>query len=154
MSLPTTAVRAASFVLTMVAVGVAYPVLALLGYIGLLIASAVGDLDAGGPLAGLLFLILGAVVGVVCVAIGAPAALAGRALGGAWGVVAAVAVLLVAGGAAALLWSVADLAGQPLVAGAAVALTAAPAALALSLSDVVAGSLARLRPGRRPVVEG
>lgn len=63
MSLPVTAVRTASFVVTMVLAGLAYPVLSGLVYVGFLVASATGDQGMGGPFAGLVIVLLGAAVG-------------------------------------------------------------------------------------------
>lgn len=140
MSVPVTVLRSASFLLTMALVGVAYPVLAALAYVGFLVASAVGDLGVGGPLAGPVLVLLGAVLGMVCVAVGAPAAIAARLIGGLRGVLAGAAVLLVlAGGATWLAWLVFDLAGRPWGAASALLAFAAPAALVLALSDAVAG---------------
>lgn len=149
MSLPATAVRTASFVVTMVLVGLAYPVLAGLVYVGLLVASAAGGQGMGGPLAGPLLVVLGAAVGALCVAIGAPAALAARVMGGAKGVFAGAAVLVfLTAGATWLAWLLFDLSGSPAVTAAVLVAAAAPAALALALSDALARMVTglRLRP--------
>lgn len=152
MALPTIAVRAASFVLTAVLVWLAYPVLAALVYVGLLIASAVAGLGMGGPLAGPILVLLGAVVGVLCVAVAAPAALAARAIGGLKGVLAGASVLVfLTAGVTWLAWLLFDLSGSSAVAAAVLVAAATPAALLLALSDAVAGSVARLRLRPRPV---
>jgi hypothetical protein len=145
MSLPVTVFRTASFALTAALVGLAYPVLTGLAYVGFLIAAAVGDLGLGGPLAGPVLVLLGAVLGMVCVAIGAPAAIAARVVGGLQGVLVGAAVLVVlAGGASWLAWLAFDLAGRPWGAGAAVLVASVPAALVLALSDAVAGLVTHL----------
>ena len=116
MSLPVTAVRTASFVVTMVLVGLAYPVLAGLVYVGLLVASATGGQGMGGPLAGPVLVLLGAAVGALCVAIAAPAALAARVVGGLRGVLAGAAVLVfLTAGATWLAWLLFGLSGAPTV---------------------------------------
>lgn len=154
MSLPAIAFRTASFAVTMALVGLAYPVLAGLAYLGLLIASAVGNLEMGGPLAGPVLVLLGALVGALCVAIAAPAALAARAVGGLKGILAGSAVLVVlTGGATWLAWFVFDLAGSPTVAAAVLVAAAIPAALLLALSDAVAGLVTRL-PARVRTSDG
>ncbi|SDK72073.1 hypothetical protein SAMN05428985_105448 [Nocardioides sp. YR527] len=146
MSLPVTAVRAASFVVTMVLVGLAYPVLAGLVYLGLLVASATGDQGMGGPLAGPVIVLLGAAVGALCVAIAAPAALAARVVGGLKGVLAGSAVLVfLTAGATWLAWLLFDLSGNPGVTAAVLVVAATPAALVLALSDALAGMVAGLR---------
>ena len=152
MSLPVTAVRAASFVVTMVLVGLAYPVLAGLAYVGLLVASATGDQGMGGPLAGPVLVLLGAAVGALCVAIAAPAALAARVVGGLKGVLAGSATLVfLTAGATWLAWLLFDLSGSPAVTAAVLVLAATPAALVLALSDAVAGFVSGLRPRPRPL---
>ena len=103
----------------------------------------------GGPLAGPLLILLGAAVGALCVAVAAPAAVAARVLCGLRGILAGAAVLvLLAAGSTWLAWLVFDLAGSPVVTAAFLAAAATPAALALALSDAVAGLLTRrsLRP--------
>ena len=153
MSLPVIAVRAASFVVTMVLVGLAYPVLAGLAYLGLLVASATGDQGMGGPFAGPLLVVLGAAVGALCVAIAAPAALAARVVGGAKGLLAGAATLVfLTGGAVWLAWLLFDLSGSPAVTAAVLIGAATPAALVLALSDAVAGTVTGLRR-RRIAVE-
>ncbi|MEU0267202.1 hypothetical protein [Nocardioides sp. NPDC006303] len=152
MSLPVVAVRTASFVVTMVLVGLAYPVLAGLVYVGLLVASVTGDQGMGGPLAGPVLVLVGAAVGALCVAIAAPAALAARVVGGLKGFLAGSAVLVfLTAGTTWLAWLLFDLSGSPAVTAAVLVLAAAPAALVLALSDAVAGLITgrRLRP--RPV---
>ena len=145
MSLPAIALRTVSFLVTIALVGLAYPVLAALVYLGLLVASATGDQPMGGPLAGPLLVLLGGVVGAVCVAIAAPAALAVRALGGLRGVLAGAAVLvLLGGGATFLAWLVFDLPGTPHVPAALLLAAATPAAVVLSLSDALARLITRL----------
>ena len=151
MSLPVTAVRTASFVVTMVLVGLAYPVLAGLVYVGLLVASATGDQGMGGPLAGPVLVLLGAAVGALCVAIAAPAALAARVVGGLKGFLAGSAVLVfLTAGATWLAWLLFGLSGSPAVTAAVLVVAATPAALLLALSDAVAGSVAGLRLRTRP----
>lgn len=145
MSLPVTAIRTASFVLTMVLVGLLYPLLAALAYAGLLIAAAVGDHGVGGPLAGPVLVLLGAVAGAVCVAVGAPAAIAARVVGGIKGILAGAAVLVaLAGGATWLAWLVFDLAGRPWAAAAALLVASVPAVLVLALSDTVTSLVTQL----------
>lgn len=152
MSLPATAFRTASFVITMVLVGLAYPVLAGLAYVGLLVASAAGGQGMGGPLAGPLLVVLGAAVGALCVALAAPAALAARVIGGLKGVLAGSAVLVfLTSGATWLAWLLFDLSGSPAIAAAVLVAAATPAALVLALSDAVAGLVAGLRLRPRPV---
>ncbi|MEU0313399.1 hypothetical protein [Nocardioides sp. NPDC006273] len=152
MALPAIAVRAASFVLTAVLVWLAYPVLAALVYVGLLIASAASGQRMGGPFAGPFLVLLGAVAGALCVAIAAPAALAARAIGGRKGVLAGAAVLVfLTAGATWLAWLLFDLSGNPAIAAAVLVAAATPAPLLLALSDAVAGSVARLRRRPRPV---
>lgn len=152
MALPAIAVRAASFVLTTVLVWLAYPVLAALIYVGLLIASAASGQGMGGPFAGPFLVLLGAVAGALCVAIAAPAALAARAIGGLKGVLAGAAVLVfLTTGATWLAWLLFDLSGSPAIVAAVLVAAATPAALLLALSDAVAGSVARLRLRPRPV---
>lgn len=149
MSLPVVAVRAASFVVTMVLVGLAYPVLAGLIYVGLLVASATGDQGMGGPLAGPVLVLLGAAVGALCVAIAAPAALAARVVGGLKGALAGSATLVfLAAGATWLAWLLFDLSGSPAVTASLLVVAASPAAFVLALSDAVAGFVTglRLRP--------
>lgn len=154
MSLPVTLFRTASFVLTTALVGLAYPLLAALAYIAFLIASAVGDLGVGGPLAGPVLVLLAAVVGAVCVAIGAPAAIAARAVGGVKGMLGGAAVLVgLAVGVTWLAWLVFDLAGQPWVTAVVLLALATPAGLVLALSDAVAGRVTRL-PARTPASAG
>ncbi|WP_328529545.1 hypothetical protein OG984_29020 [Nocardioides sp. NBC_00368] len=154
MNLPVAVIRTTSFALTMALGALAYPLLAALAYVGLLVASAVGDLGLGGPLAGPVLVLLGALAGVVCVAIGAPAAIAARVLGGGRGVLAGAAVLIaLAGGATWLAWLVFDLAGRPWAVAAALIAASAPAALILALSDTVAGRVTRL-PARTPASAG
>lgn len=151
MSLPETAVRTASFVVTAVLAGLAYPVLAGLVYIGLLVASATGEQGMGGPLAGPVLVLLGAAVGALCVALAAPAALAARVVGGLKGALAGSATLvLLAGGSTWLAWFVFDLSGSPAVAAAVLIAAATPAALVLALSDAVARFVTGLRPRPRP----
>ncbi|GGU38094.1 hypothetical protein [Nocardioides albus] len=151
MSLPVIAVRAASFVFTMVLVGLAYPVLAGLVYVGLLVASAAGGQGMGGPLAGPMLVLLGVAVGALCVAIAAPAALAARVLGGFKGVIAGSATLMfLTAGATGLAWLLFDLAGSPAVAAVVLAAAATPAALVLAFSDVLAGKVTGLRLQPRP----
>lgn len=151
MSLPVTAVRTASFVVTMVLVGLAYPVLAGLVYVGLLVASVTGNQGMGGPLAGPVLVLLGAAVGALCVAIAAPAALAARVVGGLRGVLAGSATLVfLTAGATWLAWLLFDLSGSPAVTAALLIVAATPAALVLALSDAVAGSIAGLRLRARP----
>ncbi|MFJ9389638.1 hypothetical protein ACIRON_12505 [Nocardioides sp. NPDC101246] len=145
MSVPVAVFRTASFLLTMALVGLAYPLLAALAYVGFLIASAVGDLGLGGPLAGPVLVLLGAAVGAICVAVGAPAALAGRLVGGVRGVLVGAAVLVVLGGGATwVAWLVFDLAGRPWVPAATLVAASTPAALVLALSDAVADLVTRL----------
>lgn len=152
MSLPATAVRAGSFVVTMVLVGLAYPVLAGLLYLGLLIASASGDQGMGGPLAGPLLVLLGAAVGVLCVAVAAPAALAARVVGGTKGVLAGSAVLVcLTAGATWTAWILFDVSGSPAVAAAVLLVAAAPAALFLALADTLAAMVTRLHVRPRPI---
>ncbi|WP_406034546.1 hypothetical protein OG801_06340 [Nocardioides sp. NBC_00163] len=152
MSLPVTAVRTASFVVTMVLVGLAYPVLAGLVYVGLLVASVTGDQGMGGPLAGPVLVLLGAAVGALCVAIAAPAALAARVVGGLKGVLAGSAVLVfLTAGTTWLAWLLFDLSGSPAVTAAVLVLAAAPAVLLLALSDAVAGLITGRRLRTRPV---
>ena len=151
MSLPVTAARTASFVVTMVLVGVAYPVLAGLVYLGLLVASATGDQGMGGPLAGPVLVLLGAAVGALCVAIAAPAALAARVVGGLKGVLAGSAVLVfLTAGATWLAWLLFDLSGSPAATAAVLVVAATPAALVLALSDALAGWVTGLRLRPRP----
>ena len=153
MSLPVVAVRTASFVVTMVLVGLAYPVLAGLVYVGLLVASATGDQGMGGPLAGPVLVLLGAAVGALCVAMAAPAALAARVVGGLKGFLAGSAVLLfLTAGTTWLAWLLFDLSGSPTVTAALLVVAAAPAVLVLALSDAVAGFVTGLRLRPRPVV--
>ncbi|MEU4452410.1 hypothetical protein AB0F44_13835 [Nocardioides sp. NPDC023903] len=149
MSVPVTAVRTASFVVTMVLVGLAYPVLAGLVYVGLLVASVTGNQGMGGPLAGPVLVLLGAAVGALCVAIAAPAALAARVVGGLKGVLAGSATLVfLTAGATWFAWLLFDLSGSPAVTAALLVVAATPAALVLALSDAVAGFVTgqRLRP--------
>lgn len=151
MSLPVAAVRTASFVVTMALVGLAYPVLAGLVYLGLLVASATGDQGMGGPLAGPVLLLLGAAVGALCVAIAAPAALAARVVGGLKGVLAGCATLVfLTAGATWLAWLLFDLSGSPAVTAAVLVVAATPAALVLALSDAVARFVTGLRLRPRP----
>lgn len=151
MSMPVTAVRIASFVVTMVLVGLAYPVLAGLVYLGLLVASATGGHGMGGPLAGPVLVILGAAVGALCVAIAAPAALAARVVGGLKGFLAGSAILvLLTAGATWLAWLLFDLSGSPVVTSAVLVGAATPAALVLALSDAVAGFVTGPRRRLRP----
>lgn len=151
MSLPVIAVRTASFVLTMVLVGLAYPVLAGLVYVGLLVASAAGGQGMGGPLAGPMLVLLGAAVGALCVAIAAPAALAARVVGGLKGVLAGSATLMfLTAGATWLAWLLFDLSGSPAIAAAVLVAAATPAALVLALSDVLARKVTGLRLRPRP----
>lgn len=136
----------------MVLVGLAYPVLAGLFYIGLLVASATGDQGMGGPLAGPVLVLLGAAVGALCVAIAAPAALAARVVGGLKGVLAGSAVLvLLTAGATWLAWLLFDLSGNPALTAALFVVAATPAALVLALSDAVAGFATSLPLRPRPV---
>lgn len=140
MSLPETVVRTASFLLTMVLVGLAYPVLAGLVYVGLLVASATGGQGIGGPLAGPMLVLLGAAVGALCVAIAAPAALAARVVGGLRGVLVGSAILVfLTVGATWSAWLLFGLSGSPVVAATVLILAASPAVLALALSDAVTG---------------
>lgn len=151
MSLPATAFRTASFVVTMVLVGIAYPVIAGLVYLGLLVASVTGDQGMGGPLAGPVLVLLGAAVGALCVAIAAPAALAARVVGGLKGVLAGSAVLVfLTAGATWLAWLLFDLSGNPAVTASLLVVAAAPAALVLALSDAVARFVTGLRLRPRP----
>jgi hypothetical protein len=151
MSLPVTAVRTASFVVTMVLVGLAYPVLAGLAYLGLLVASATGGQGMGGPLAGPVLVLLGAAVGALCVAIAAPAALAARLVGGLKGVLAGSATLVfLTAGTTWLAWLLFDLSGSPVVTAALLVAAATPAVLVLALSDAVARFVAGLRLRPRP----
>ncbi len=151
MSLPATAVRTASFVVTMVLVGLAYPVLAGLVYVGLLVASATGDQGMGGPFAGPVLVLLGAAVGALCVVIAAPAALAARVVGGLKGVLAGSATLVfLTAGATWLAWLLFDLSGSPTVTAALLVVAATPAALVLALSDVVVRFVTGLRLRPRP----
>ncbi|TQL67759.1 hypothetical protein FB381_1641 [Nocardioides albertanoniae] len=154
MSLPVIAFRTASFALAAVIAWLAYPVLTALVYIGLLLVSATGDTGPGGPLAGPVLILLGAVAGIVCVAVAVPAAIAARAVGGPKGVVAGAAVLIfLSGGSTGLAWLLFDLAGNPLTAAAILLAAATPAALVLALSDVVVGLVTRL-PGRARAASG
>lgn len=151
MSLPVVAVRTASFVVTMVLVGLAYPVLAGLVYVGLLVASVTGDQGMGGPLAGPVLVILGAAVGALCVAIAAPAALAARVVGGLKGALAgSVTLVFLTAGATWLAWLLFDLSGSPAVTAAILVAAATPAVLVLALSDAVAGFVTGLRLRPRP----
>lgn len=151
MSLPATAFRTASFVVTMVLVGIAYPVIAGLVYLGLLVASVTGDQGMGGPLAGPVLVLLGAAVGALCVAIAAPAALAARVVGGLKGVLAGSATLVfLTAGATWLAWLLFDLSGNPAVTASLLVVAAAPAALVLALSDAVARFVTGLRLRPRP----
>lgn len=152
MSLPATAFRTASFVVTMVLVGLAYPVLAGLVYLGLLVASVTGDQGMGGPLAGPVLVLLGAAVGALCVAIAAPAALAARVVGGLKGVLAGSATLVfLTAGATWLAWLLFGLSGSPAVTAAVLVVAATPAVLVLALSDAVAGLVTGLRLRPRPL---
>lgn len=153
MSLPVTAVRTASFVVTMVLVGLAYPILAGLVYLGLLVASATGDQGMGGPLAGPVLVLLGAAVGALCVAMAAPAALAARVVGGLKGaLVGSATLVLLTAGATWLAWLLFGLSGSPAVTAALLVVAATPAALVLALTDAVVGFVTslRLRPRPRP----
>ncbi|MDQ4111937.1 MAG: hypothetical protein M3306_12670 [Actinomycetota bacterium] len=151
MSLPVTAVRTASFVVTMMLVGLAYPVLAGLVYLGLLVASATGGQGMGGPFAGPVLVLLGAAVGALCVAIAAPAAIAARIVGGLKGVLAGSATLVfLTAGATWLAWLLFDRSGSPAVTAALLVIAATPAVLVLALSDAVAGLVAGLRLRPRP----
>ncbi|MGH3349953.1 MAG: hypothetical protein ACRDPS_04735 [Nocardioides sp.] len=152
MALPAIAVRTASFILASALVWLAYPVLAVLVYLGLLIASAAGGLDAGGPLAGPMLVILGAGAGVLCVAIAAPAALAARVVGGVKGVLAGSVVLLVlVAGVTLVTLALVDFPGHPVLAGALLLAATTPAALVLALSDAGVGLLARVSVRRTPL---
>lgn len=147
MSLPVTAVRTVSFLITMVLAGLAYPVLAGLVYAGLLVASATGGQGMGGPLAGPVLVLLGAAVGALCVAIAAPAALAARVIGGPKGVLAGSATLVfLTAGATWLAWLVFGLSGNPAITTVVLVVAATPAALVLVLSDAVAGFVTGVRP--------
>ncbi|MBC7274877.1 hypothetical protein [Nocardioides sp.] len=152
MSLPATAFRTASFVVTTVLVGLAYPVLAGLAYVGLLVVSAAGGQGMGGPFAGPLLVLLGAAFGALCVAIAAPAALAARVSGGLEGVLAGSAVLVfLTAGATWLAWFLFDPPASPVIAAAVLVAAATPAALVLALSEAVAGVVVGLRRRPRPV---
>lgn len=147
MSLPVTAVRTVSFLITMVLAGLAYPVLAGLVYAGLLVASATGGQGMGGPLAGPVLVLLGAAVGALCVAIAAPAALAARVIGGPKGALAGSATLVfLTAGATWLAWLVFGLSGNPAITTVVLVVAATPAALVLVLSDAVAGFVTGVRP--------
>ena len=151
MNLPVTAVRAGSFIVTMVLVWLAYPVLAGSVYVGLLVASVSGDQGMGGPLAGPVLVLLGAAVGALCVAIAAPAALAARVVGGLRGVLAGSATLVfLTAGATWLAWLVFGLSGSPAVTAAVLVAAATPAVLVLALSDAVARFVAGLLLRPRP----
>lgn len=153
MAVPSIAVRAVSFVLTSALVWLAYPVLAALAYLALLVAAGLGDLGMGGPIAGPFLVLLGAAGGTLCVAIAVPAALVARAVSGLKGVLAGSAVLLVLGaGGTGLTWTLADPSGNPVAAGAVLVAAATPAVFVLAVSDVAVRLITGLavRPQPRP----